>query len=115
MYPPILPDRRRGGEDSDWEERQDKLARGYDGSPWLTSLVNFSGFLAAFAGSLAALFAIGNLDNGTAWVPYAVILAILAAAHVLLRAERYRRRARRAAALRRRAALSGRGAAGRGR
>jgi Flp pilus assembly protein TadB len=113
MYPPILPGRQRrpGEEDRDWEERQDKLARNYDGSPWLTLLVNFSGFLAAFAGSFAALFVIGNLDNGTVWVPYAVLLAVVVGTHLLLRAERYRRRrARRAAALRRRA-LSGEAAA----
>jgi len=77
MYPPILPGRQRrpGEEDRDWEERQDKLGN-YDGSPWLTLLVTFSGFLAAFAGSFAALFVIGNLRDGTVWVPYAVVLAV---------------------------------------
>jgi hypothetical protein len=78
--------------------------------------VHVSGFLTAFAGSLAALFAIANLDNGTVWVPYTVILAVLVGTHLLLRAERYRRRrARRAAALRRRTALPGSGAAARSR
>lgn len=118
MYPPILPGRQRrpGAEDRDWEERQDKLGN-YEGSPWLTSLVTFSGLLTVFAGSFAALFIIANLRDGTVWVPYAIVLAVLVGTHVLLRAERHRRRrARRAAALRRRAALSGSGAsAARGR
>ncbi|HTT53232.1 MAG TPA: hypothetical protein VMH35_17690 [Streptosporangiaceae bacterium] len=98
MAPPILPGRRHRSPagDREWEKRQDGLSRGYDSSPWLTALVNFSGFLAVFAGSMAALFVIANLRHGTVWVPYALILAALAGAHLGLRAVRYgRRRSRR--------------------
>ena len=60
----------------------------------LTALVHFSGFLAVFAGSMVALFTIANLRNGMVWLPYALILAALVAAHILLRAVRYQRRRR---------------------
>jgi len=88
--PPILPGRpdRSREEDGDWEKRRDKLGKRYDGSPVLTALVNFSGFLAIFAGSLAALFTVANLRHGTQWVPYALVLAALAGAHLCLRAAR---------------------------
>ena len=56
--------------------------------------MNFSGFVAVFAGSMAALFTIANLRHGTVWVPYALIVAALAGAHLCLRAVRYWRRAR---------------------
>ena len=93
MFPPILPGRRhRKEEDGNWEKRLDNLSQDYEGSPWLTALVNFSGFLAVFAGSMAALFTIANLRHGTVWVPYALILAALVGAHLCLRAVRYRRR-----------------------
>lgn len=97
MFPPILPGKRHRSkdEDGDWEKRLDRLSQDYEGSPWLTALVNFSGFLAAFAGSMAALFTIANLRHGTVWVPYALILAALVGAHLCLRAVRHgRRRAR---------------------
>lgn len=90
--PPILPGRRHrlDQEGADWEN----LSKDYDGSPGLTALVHFSGFLAVFAGSLVALFTIANLRHGMVWLPYALILAALAAAHVLLRAVRHQRRAK---------------------
>lgn len=94
QLPPILPGRWHGSEEGNtsWED----LSKDYEGSPWLTALVNFSGFLAVFAGSFAALFTIANLRHGMVWLPYALILAALVGAHVLLRAVRYRRRRARA-------------------
>ena len=72
-----------------------ELSRGYEGSPWLTLLVNFSGFLAVFLGSFVAVILLISLGGGGwAWVPYALILAVLAGAHVGARVlRRYRRRA----------------------
>ena len=88
--PPILPGRRHrpGEEGADWEN----LSKDYDGSPVLTALVHFSGFLAVFVGSMAALFTIANLRHGLVWLPYALILAALVAAHLLLRTVRHQRR-----------------------
>jgi hypothetical protein len=83
---------------AEWERQRAKLSKGYDESPWLTGLVTFSGFVAAFLGSVIALLVIANLRHGTMWLPYALILAALAGAHLCLRAVRYqRRRARRSA------------------
>jgi hypothetical protein len=94
MYPPMLPGRDRGsrGDDRDREKRLEELGRGYDGSPWLSALVTFSGFLVALAGSLALLFTVANLSNGTVWIPYAVILAVLVGTHLSLRLLRFWRR-----------------------
>jgi hypothetical protein len=58
----------------------------------LISLVAFSGFVAAFIGSVVILFVIANLRHGTVWLPYALILGALVAAHLCLRAVRYKRR-----------------------
>ena len=94
MYPPMLPGRgRRPAEQgTDQDRRLDELSRGYEGSPWLTALVVFSGFLVAFVGTFDAVFLLGTALNGRTWWPYAVILAVLAATHACLRAVRYRRR-----------------------
>jgi hypothetical protein len=94
MYPPMMPGRDRGSpdDDRDREERLEEVSQGYEGSPWLTALVTFSGFLAAFAGSLALLFTLANLSNGTVWVPYATIVAVLVGAHLCLRLLRFWRR-----------------------
>jgi uncharacterized membrane protein YeaQ/YmgE (transglycosylase-associated protein family) len=93
MFPPLLPGRRHGpGEEGpDRERRLEELSRGYEGSPWLTALVLFSGFLAAFVGSFAAILLLVNLPNGGE-LPFALILAALVGAHVSLRAVRYYRR-----------------------
>lgn len=92
MFPPLMPGRRhRPGEDGpDQERRLEELSRGYEGSPWLTALVLFSGFLAAFVGSFAAILLLVNLPNGGE-LPFALILAALVGAHVSLRAVRYYR------------------------
>jgi len=82
---------------AEWEAQQAKLGKGYYGSPWLSALVTFTGFVAAFVGSFDLLLLIANLRHGTVWVPYAVILAALAAGHLCARAARYlvQRRAKR--------------------
>ena len=97
MYPPMLPGRgRRPGEEApDQEKRLQGLSRGYEDSPWLTALVDFSGFLVVLVGSFAALFLLGTALTGRTWWPFAVILAALVGTHACLRAVRYgRRRAR---------------------
>jgi hypothetical protein len=93
MYPPILPGRghRRDEEDPDREKRLEEVSRGYEGSPWLTALVDFSGFLLAFVGSFAAVLLLINLPSGGE-LPFALILAALVGAHASLRAVRYYRR-----------------------
>jgi hypothetical protein len=93
MYPPILPGRghRRGEEDLDREKQLEEVSRGYEGSPWLTALVDFSGFLAVFVGSFAAVLLLINLPNGGE-LPFALILAALVGVHAGLRAVRYYRR-----------------------
>jgi len=73
---------------AEWEAEQAKLNKGYE-SPLLSGLVTFTGFVAAFVGSFALLLVIANLRHGTVWVPYAVILAALAAGHLCVRAARY--------------------------
>ena len=87
----------RSGEEVDrWEREQAKLGQDYD-SPWLTALVTFSAFVAAFIGSVDVLFIIANLRHGTVRPPYALVLAGLVGAHLCLRAVRYlKRRARHA-------------------
>jgi hypothetical protein len=93
MFPPILPGGPpyRSDEDPERERRLEQLSQGYEG-PWLTLLVNFSGFLAVFAGSFVAMFLLGNLSNGGAWIPYALLLAALLLVHAGLRAVRHHRR-----------------------
>ena len=88
----ILPKKNRSDEEvAEWERQQAKLGQDYD-SPWLSGLVTFSGFVAAFIGSVDVLFVIANLRHGTVWVPYALILAALVGAHLCLRAVRFRKR-----------------------
>ena len=74
---------------SEWEAQQAKLSKGYYGSPWLSALVTFTGFVAAFVGSFDLLLLIANLRHGTVWVPYALILVALAAGHLCVRTARY--------------------------
>jgi hypothetical protein len=99
LSPFLFSKRNRSDEEvTEWERQRAKLSKGYDESPWLTGLVTFSGFVAAFLGSVIALLVIANLRHGTVWLPYALILAALVGAHLCLRAVRYqRRRARRSA------------------
>ena len=88
----ILSKKNRSDEEvAGWERQQAKLGQDYD-SPWLSALVTFSGFVAAFIGSVDVLFVIANLRHGTIWVPYALILAALVGAHLCLRAVRFRKR-----------------------
>jgi hypothetical protein len=56
----------RSGEDPARERRLAELNRDYQDAPWLTVLVKFSGFLAVFAGSFAAMVLMLNLGNGLA-------------------------------------------------
>jgi len=93
VFPPILPGRshRPGEEDPDRQKRLDEFSRGYEWSPWLTALVDFSGFLAVFVGSFAAVLLLINLPNGGE-LPFALILAALVGVHLSLRAVRYYRR-----------------------
>ncbi len=94
MFSPIMGGKqnRTDEEVAEWERQRSKLSKDYDGSPWLTSLVTFSGFVAAFVGSVTALLVIANLRRGTVWVPYALILGALVGAHLCLRAIRFRKR-----------------------
>ena len=96
-YPPMLPGKRhRPGDEADQEKRLQGLSRGYEDSPWLTALVDFSGFLVVLVGSFAALFLLGTALTGRTWWPFAVIVAALVGTHACLRAVRHgRRRARR--------------------
>jgi hypothetical protein len=91
MLTPILfsKQHRSDEEVAEWEAEQAKLSKGYYGSPWLSALVTFTGFVAAFVGSFDLLLLIANLRHGTVWVPYAAILAALAGGHLCLRAARY--------------------------
>jgi Flp pilus assembly protein TadB len=94
MFSPILGGKRNRSDEevTEWERRRSKSREDYDGSPWLTSLVTFSGFVAAFIGSVLVLFVIANLRHGTVWLPYALILGALVAAHLCVRGVRHRRR-----------------------
>jgi Flp pilus assembly protein TadB len=94
MFSPILGGKQNRSDEevAEWERRRSKISTDYDGSPWLTSLVTFSGFVAAFIGSVVVLLVIANLRHGTVWVPYAVILGALVGTHLGLRAVRYQRR-----------------------
>jgi Flp pilus assembly protein TadB len=93
MFSPFGPGRQNRSDEeiAEWERQQAKLGRDYE-SPWLSGLVTFSGYAAAFIGSVAVLFVVANLRHGTVWLPYALILAALVGAHLCLRAVRYRRR-----------------------
>ncbi len=93
-YPPVLPGgpSYESGEDPKREKRLEQLNQDYAESPWLTLLVKFSGFLLVFLGSFIAVILLINLDS-SAWWPYALILAVLVAAHVGLRMLRHQRRA----------------------
>lgn len=93
MFSPFLSSgkNRSDEEVAEWERQQAKFGQDYE-SPWLSGLVTFSGFVAAFIGSVAVLFVIANLRHGTVWLPYALILAALVGAHLCLRAVRYQRR-----------------------
>ena len=94
MFSPIMGGKqnRSNEEVTEWERRRSKFSEDYDGSPWLTSLVTFSGFVAAFIGSVVVLLVIANLRHGTVWLPYALILGALVGAHLGLRTVRYQRR-----------------------
>jgi hypothetical protein len=98
MLPPFLLSKQHRSDEevAEWEAQQAKLNKGYE-SPWLSGMVTFSGFVAAFIGSFAVLLIVANLRHGTVWVPYTVILTALVAGHLGLRGVRYqvRRRARR--------------------
>jgi hypothetical protein len=96
LTPFLFSKQHRSDEEVDeWEAQQAKLGKDYD-SPWLSGMVTFSGFVAAFIGSFAVLLIIANLRHGMVWVPYTVILAGLVAGHLCLRAVRHQiRRARR--------------------
>jgi len=95
MFSPIWSRKRfRSDEEvAEWERQQVKLNQDYE-SPWLTALVTFSGFVAAFIGSVVVFFFVVHLAQGTGWYPYALMLAGLVGAHLCLRAVRYRRRRR---------------------
>ena len=88
MFSPILGGKQNRSDEevAEWERQRSKSSKDYDESPWLTSLVTFSGFVAAFIGSVAALLVIANLRHGTVWLPYALILGALVGAHLFLRA-----------------------------
>jgi Flp pilus assembly protein TadB len=95
MFSPFLSGKQNRSDEevAEWERQQAKLGQDYE-SPWLSGLVTFSGFVAAFIGSVAALLVLANLRHGRVWLPYAVILAALVVTHLCLRAVRYRRRRR---------------------
>jgi Flp pilus assembly protein TadB len=95
MLPPFLFSKRHSSDEevAEWEAQQAKLGQDYD-SPWLSGMVTFSGFVAAFIGSFAILFIVANLRHGTVWVPYTVALVALLAGHLCLRALLYKRRRR---------------------
>ena len=94
MFSPILGGKPNHSDEevTGWERQRSKSSEDYDGSPWLTSLVTFSGFVAAMIGSVVVLFMIANLRHGTLWLPYALILGALVAAHLCLRGVRHKRR-----------------------
>ena len=79
---------------AEWEAEQAKLSKGNYDSPWLSGMVTFSGFVAAFIGSFCVLLIVANLRHGAVWVPYTAILAGLVAGHLCVRAVRYRKRRR---------------------
>jgi hypothetical protein len=95
VFAPILPGRSHRPEDEPVrDKRRQELSRGYEETPWLTLLVNFSGFLVVVPGSIVLLFVLGVGLTGGRWVPYALLLGAVVGTHVCLRAIRYRRRHR---------------------
>ena len=93
MTPFLFSKQHRSDEEvAEWEAEQARLGKGYYESPWLSAMVTFSGFVAAFIGSFAVMLIVANLRHGTVWVPYAVILVALVAGHLCLRAVRYQKR-----------------------
>jgi len=99
MFSPIWSGKQNRSDEevAEWERQQAKLNQDYE-SPLLSGLVTFSGFVAAFIGSVAIIFLVVHLVHGRGWLPYALMLAGLVGAHLCLRAVRYqRRRARRLA------------------
>jgi hypothetical protein len=93
MFSPIWSGKqnRSDKEVAEWERQQAKLNPDYE-TPWLSGLVTFSGFVAAFIGSVAVLFLAVHLAHGRGWLPYALMLAGLVGAHLCLRAVRYQKR-----------------------
>jgi len=94
MFSPIWSGKtpnRSDDEVAEWERQQAKLHQDYD-SPWLSGLVTFSGFVAAFIGSVAVFFLAAHLVHGRGWLPYALMIAGLVGAHLGLRAVRYQKR-----------------------
>ena len=69
MLPPILFSKKHRSDEevAEWEAQQAKLGKDYD-SPWLSGMVTFSGFVAAFVGSFAILLIVANLRHGTVWI-----------------------------------------------
>jgi hypothetical protein len=92
MFSPIWSGKQNRSDEevAEWEREQAKL-QDYE-SPWLSGLVTFSGFVAAFIGSVAVIFLVVHLVHGTGWLPYALMLGGLVGAHLCLRAVRYQRR-----------------------
>jgi len=92
MFSPIWSGKQNRSDEevAEWERQQAKL-QDYE-SPWLSGLVTFSGFVAAFIGSVTVIFLVVHLVHGTGWLPYALILAGLVGAHLCLRAVRYQKR-----------------------
>jgi hypothetical protein len=64
---------------AEWERQQVKLHQDYD-HPWLSGLVTFSGFVAAFIGSVVVIFLGVHLAHGKDWLPYALMLGGLVGA-----------------------------------
>jgi hypothetical protein len=94
-FPPILPGGPpyvSGGRTPEREKHLESLSQDYAGTPWLTALVNFSGFLAVFVGSYVAIALAISAGNRDEWWPYALILAVLVAVHAGLRMLRRHRR-----------------------
>ncbi|HYB88021.1 MAG TPA: hypothetical protein VEC76_14285 [Streptosporangiaceae bacterium] len=93
MFSPIWSGKQNRSDEevAEWERQQAKLNQDYE-SPWLSGLVTFSGFVAAFIGSVAIIFLVVHLVHGRGWLPYALMLAGLVGAHLFLRAVRHRKR-----------------------
>jgi hypothetical protein len=94
MFSPIWSGRQPNRSDkevAEWERQQAKLHQDYE-SPWLSGLVTFSGFVAAFIGSVTVFFLGVHLAHGRGWLPYALMLGGLVGAHLCLRFVRYQKR-----------------------
>ena len=83
--PPVLPPKEEYDSQEDPERAHHwwDLEREYEGTPWLTLLVNFSEAWLVFFGSIAAMGMLVLLfdGNGT-WWPWAVALAGLVGIYV---------------------------------